>query len=160
MDVLVSYKPLGWEAVYPEFKSKPALTCPHDADAVLFQFGRLVSIHGWEYADKPMAQDVQWIRGTGPAARLYMSRLLDKQTIETMPFQWTVRRDAVNPGGYKPVYDYNVDLSAFRRFMSDRGRAERLKVRFEQIIGPVMGDNPTQAQDVYLLNQNAGKASR
>lgn len=248
MDVLEPYKPLGWEAVFPEFKDpdgaftavkifsfsntvsndfsdesaprdaldylkpelkgKLVLTYPHDDDAVLFQFDRLVSVYGWQYMDKLMAQDIQWIRGTVPAsrlviagsklatftasgslipgerarfilprtdeflawpqmaaifrsaknkeaARLYVSWLLDKQTIEAMPFQWTVRRDVANPGSYKSVYDYNVDMSAFRLFMGDRARVKRLKGRFEQIIGPVRGDNPTKARGLYLLNQDS-----
>lgn len=244
MDVLEPYKPLGWEAVYPEFKDpdgaftaiklfsfsntvsnsledgqaprdaldylnpelkgKLVLTYPHDDDAVLYQFDRIVSVHGWEYVDKLMRQDVQWIRGTVPAARtvqgggklatftaagslvpgktarfilpktdaflvwpqmtaifraskhkeaarLYLSWMLDKETVKAMPYQWTVRRDVENPGGYSPVFEYNADTSAFRRFMADRARVERLKGRFEQVIGPVRGDNPTGASGLYLL---------
>lgn len=33
------------------------------------------------------------------AARLYLSWMLDKETIAAMPYQWTVRRDVENPGG-------------------------------------------------------------
>lgn len=243
---LEPYKPLGWDAVYPEFKDpdgaftairifsfsnvvgsalgdaeaprdaldyldarfkgKLVLTYPHDDDAVLFQFHRIVSAHGWEYMDRLLAQDVQWIRGTVPAARvvanggklatftasgsfipgktsrfllpetdqflawpqmagifraaknkeaarLYISWLLDKDVIKAMPYQWTVRRDAENPGGYGAVYDYNTDMGAFRRFMADRGLVERLKARFEQIIGPVRGDNPTGTTGLYPLEQ-------
>ena len=47
-----------------ELKGKLVLTYPHDDDAVLFQFDRLVSVYGWEYMDKLRAQDVEWIRGT------------------------------------------------------------------------------------------------
>lgn len=244
MGLLEPYKPLGWDAVYPEFKDPDGaftavklfsfsntvvnsitddqaprealdyleprfkgqlvLTYPHDDDAVLFQFYRIVSTHGWDYMDKLMQQDVQWIRGTVPdartvqagdkvatftaagslipgptarfilpktdtflvwpqmaaifrdakhkeAARLYISWILDKETIAAMPYQWTVRRDAENPGGYTAVYDYNTDLSAFRRFMADRALVERLKGRFEQIIGPVQGENPTKVKGLYLL---------
>lgn len=246
MGILEAYKPLGWDAVYPEFKDpdgaftairlfsfsnivsntltdeqaprdaldyldpkwkgKLVLTYPHDDDAVLFQFDRIVSTYGWDYMNTLMQQDVHWIRGTVPASRvvqngdkvatftasgslipgktarfilpksdtflvwpqmaaifqasehkesakLYMSWLLDKETIQSMPFQWTVRRDVENPGGYETVYHYNTDLSAFRRFMADRARVERLKGRFEQIIGPVQGDNPTQASGLYLVKQ-------
>lgn len=89
MDVLEPYKPLGWDAVYPEFKDPDGaftavklfsfsntvanavtdkdaprdaadyleprfkgqlvLTYPHDDDAVLFQFYRIVSTHGRDY---------------------------------------------------------------------------------------------------------------
>ena len=250
MGVLAPYKPLGWDAVYPEFKDpdgaftaikvfsfsnvvnsaladdqapydaldyldprfkgKLVMTYPHDDDAVLFQFYRIVSRHGWEYMDKLLQQDVQWIRGTVPAARvvttgdrlatftassslnpgktarfvlpktddflawpqmagifrasknkeaarLYLSWLLDKDTIKDMPYQWTVRRDAENPGGYEPIYAYNADMGAFRRFMADRALVERLKGRFEQIIGPVRGENPTNASGLYLLNHQNEK---
>lgn len=189
----------------PRFKGKLVLTYPHDDDAVLFQFDRIVSAHGWEYMDKLMRQDVRWIRGTVPAARtviaggkdatftaagslipgktarfilpktdtflvwpqmaaifrasqnkeaarLYISWMLDPDAIKAMPYQWTVRRDVENPGGYEPVYEYNTDPTAFRRFMADRARVERLKGRFEQIIGPVTGENPTKASGLYLLD--------
>ena len=51
----------------PKFKGRIVLTYPHDDDAVLYQFDRIVSAHGWEYLDKLLSQDVQWIRGTVPA---------------------------------------------------------------------------------------------
>ena len=253
MDLLEPYKPLGWEAVYPEFKDpdgaftavklfsfsntvanaipdgqaprealdyldpslkgKIVLTYPHDDDAVLYQFDRIISVHGWEYLDTLMRQDVQWIRGTVPAARvvgtgsklatftasgalapgktsrfilpkaepflawpqmaaifrhakhkeaarLYLSWLLDKETIKAMPYQWTVRRDAENPGGYQTVYAYNTDMGAFRRFMADRALVERLKGRFEQVIGPITGNNPTGASGLYLPGNESGKERR
>lgn len=37
--------------------------------------------------------------------------------------------------------------------MADRALVERLKGRFEQIIGPVQGGNPTKAQGMYLLTE-------
>ena len=188
----------------PRYQGKLVLTYPHDDDAVLYQFDRIVSQYGWEYLDKLMQQNVHWIRGTVPAARLvhsggktatftaagslapgekarfilprqddflawpqmgaifraaknkeaarlYMSWILDKETIAALPFQWTVRRDAANPAGYGPVFNYNTDVTAFRRFMADRGRIERLKGRFEHVIGPVQGENPTGARGLYLL---------
>jgi hypothetical protein len=46
---------------------------------------------------------------------------------------------------------YNTDPQGFRRFMQDRSRVERLKTQFEQIIGPVVGPNPTGANGVYLV---------
>ena len=85
------------------------------------------------------------------AARLYLNWLLEPETIKAMPFQWTVRRDVANPGGYDSVYAYNTDLSAFRRFMSDRGNVERLKGKFEQLIGPVVGETPTGTKGLYLV---------
>lgn len=51
----------------PRLKGRLVLTYPHDDDAVLYQFDRIVHAHGWDYMDKLMAQDVLWIRGTVPA---------------------------------------------------------------------------------------------
>jgi ABC-type Fe3+ transport system substrate-binding protein len=51
----------------PRLKGKIALTYPHDDDAVLYQFDRIITTHGWDYMDKLMAQDVLWVRGTVPA---------------------------------------------------------------------------------------------
>ncbi len=242
--VLEPYFPLGWGAVYPEFKDpdgaftaiklfsfsnivhssvpeaetprdaldylaprfkgKLVMTYPHDDDAVLFQFDRIVNKYGWDYVDHLMQQDVQWIRGTVPAkrtvqsgdkmatftaagslapekdvrfvlpredtflvwpqmaaifraspnkeaARLYISWMLDPETMRNMPYQWVVRRDVENPAGYDPAFAYNTDTSAFRRFMADRARIERLKGQFEHLIGPAAGDNPTQAKGLYLV---------
>ena len=191
----------------PRFKGRLVMTYPHDDDAVLFQFDRIVGKYGWEYMDRLMRQDVQWIRGTVPAnrvvqsgakaatftaagslipaassrfvlpdkdtflvwpqmaaifraspnkeaARLYISWMLDPEAITAMPYQWVVRRDVANPAGYDAVYAYNTDVSAFRRFMADRARVERLKGQFEHLIGPAVGDNPTQATGLYLLEKN------
>ena len=244
--VLQSYFPLGWDAVYPEFKDpdgaftaiklfsfsnnvnssvpdsetprdaldylhlrfkgKLVMTYPHDDDAVLFQFDRIVTKYGWEYVDRLMQQDVQWIRGTVPAkrtvqsgaklatftaagslapedgirfvlpredtflvwpqmaaifrasqskeaARLYVSWMLDPDTMRAMPYQWTVRRDVENPAGYDAAFAYNTDTSAFRRFMADRARVERLKGQFEHLIGPATGDNPTEVKGIYLVKK-------
>lgn len=54
----------------PQLKGKLVLTYPHDDDAVLFQFDRIVAAYGWEYIDKLMAQDVEWIRGTMPTGQM------------------------------------------------------------------------------------------
>jgi len=51
----------------PKLRGRLVMTYPHDDDAVLFQFERIVAAYGWEYMDKLMAQEVQWIRGTVPA---------------------------------------------------------------------------------------------
>jgi ABC-type Fe3+ transport system substrate-binding protein len=57
----------------PKLKGKIVLTYPHDDDAVLYQFDRIVSTYGWEYMDRLLAQEPQWIRGTAPA-RLVVER--------------------------------------------------------------------------------------
>lgn len=51
----------------PKWKGRIVLTYPHDDDAVLYQFDRIISERGWGYMDRLMTQDVQWIRGTVPA---------------------------------------------------------------------------------------------
>lgn len=51
----------------PRLKGRIVLTYPHDDDAVLYQFDRIVQAHGWDYMDRLMRQDVLWIRGTVPA---------------------------------------------------------------------------------------------
>ncbi|MGH8070621.1 MAG: ABC transporter substrate-binding protein [Candidatus Entotheonellia bacterium] len=51
----------------PKWKGRIVLTYPHDDDAVLYQFDRIISEYGWGYMDRLMTQDVQWIRGTVPA---------------------------------------------------------------------------------------------
>ncbi len=188
----------------PALKGKIVLTYPHDDDAVLFQFDGIVNKYGWDYMDKLMGQDVQWVRGTvvasrivragdkaatftaagslvpdgqsrfvlpredtflvwpqmaaifkaaanKEAARLYISWMLDPEAMQAMPYQWVVRRDVANPAGHEPVFAYNADTSAFRRFMADRARIERLKGRFEHLIGPAVGENPTGAKGLYLV---------
>ena len=51
----------------PKWKGRIVLTYPHDDDAVLYQFDRIIGEHGWGYMDRLMTQEVQWIRGTAPA---------------------------------------------------------------------------------------------
>jgi ABC-type Fe3+ transport system substrate-binding protein len=46
------------------------MTYPHDDDAVLFQFDRLVAAQGWDYMDRLVAQDVLWMRGTAPTRQV------------------------------------------------------------------------------------------
>jgi ABC-type Fe3+ transport system substrate-binding protein len=244
--VLLRYKPIGRDAVYPQFKDpdgyfvammvlafsnyvnitqipeaqaprdaldyldpalkgRLALVYPQDDDAVLYQYDRIVSTHGWEYMDRLMTQDVEWRRGTIPtrlhvaagnkaatfnvsgplitpagatskflvprndsflswpqtaaifaaaknkaAAKLYLSWLLDKQRIESSPYQWSVRMDVAPPAGWQPLSSYNTDPTAFGRFMKDRARLERLRYQFEHLIGPVVGPNPTGVQGLYV----------
>lgn len=57
----------------PALKGRLCLTYPHDDDAVLFQFDRIVGLHGWDFIDRLMKQDVLWVRGTVPA-RLVVQR--------------------------------------------------------------------------------------
>jgi len=48
----------------PEFKGRIIITYPHDDDAVLYGFDKIVRKYGLEFIDKLKAQDVQWVRGT------------------------------------------------------------------------------------------------
>ena len=57
----------------PRFKGRLVLTYPHDDDAVLYQFDRIVSTYGWDYVERLVAQEPLWIRGTVPS-RLVVER--------------------------------------------------------------------------------------
>ncbi len=48
----------------PRLKGKIILTYPHDDDAVLYQFDKLITQYGWEYIHKLIEQDPVWVRGT------------------------------------------------------------------------------------------------
>lgn len=188
----------------PGLKGRLVLTYPHDDDAVLFQFDRIVGLHGWDYLDRLMAQDVQWVRGTVPArlvvqrgekvatftasgtlnpvagnplrfqlprreaflswpqtaaifaearnkeaARLFLSWLASRDVTVARTGQWTVRRDVTAAPGFGPIGDYNTAPHAFRIFMRDRARVERLKTQFEHIIGVPQGPNPTGVTGLY-----------
>lgn len=54
----------------PALRGKIVLTYPHDDDAVLYQFDRILGAHGWDYMDRLMAQEVLWVRGTAPARQV------------------------------------------------------------------------------------------
>lgn len=57
--------------------------------------------------------------------------------------QWPARKDVSVPN-WKPIWEYpNTNPAGFRDFMADRARVERLRGVMEDIIGPVVGDNPT-----------------
>jgi len=51
----------------PKFKDRIALSYPHDDDAVLYQFNRIINEHGWGYLDQLLTQNVTWYRGSAPA---------------------------------------------------------------------------------------------
>jgi ABC-type Fe3+ transport system substrate-binding protein len=48
----------------PDFKGRIIITYPHDDDAVLYVFDKIVQQYGIEFMDKLKAQNVQWVRGT------------------------------------------------------------------------------------------------
>ena len=51
----------------PKFKDRIVLSYPHDDDAILYQFDRVVAEHGWGYIEKLLAQNPAWVRGSAPA---------------------------------------------------------------------------------------------
>ncbi len=51
----------------PRWKGKIVLSYPHDDDAMLFQFDRIVSDYGWGYMEALLKQDILWVRGSAPA---------------------------------------------------------------------------------------------
>lgn len=51
----------------PKLRGKIVLSYPHDDDAMLYQFDRIVSEYGWGYMDALLKQDVQWVRGSAPS---------------------------------------------------------------------------------------------
>lgn len=48
----------------PDLKGRIVLTYPHDDDAVLYQFEQIIKKNGWDWLDRLLRQDVQWVRGT------------------------------------------------------------------------------------------------
>jgi ABC-type Fe3+ transport system substrate-binding protein len=84
------------------------------------------------------------------AARLYMSWLLDKQTVIDNAFQWPPRTDVPVPAGYDHLDAYRTSHDDFRNFISDRRLVASLKQRFERLIGPVRGPNPTGIYGLYV----------
>ncbi len=181
----------------PDLKGRIVLVYPHDDDAVLYQFERIIARHGLDWLKRLQEQDVQWVRGSATplqviaegraaatftsfyylnppatdsmrmilpredyfqswyqvggilanaphpaAARLYMSYRLSREA-QLNSAQWPARRDVSIPN-WKPIGEYpNTDPAGFRDYMSDRGHVERFRNIMEDIIGPVVGENPT-----------------
>jgi len=48
----------------PEFKNRIVITYPHDDDAVLYVFDKIIQKHGIGFIEKLQANGVQWVRGT------------------------------------------------------------------------------------------------
>ncbi len=48
----------------PEFKGRIIIAYPHDDDAVLYIFDKIVQKYGIEFVDKLQANGAQWVRGT------------------------------------------------------------------------------------------------
>jgi ABC-type Fe3+ transport system substrate-binding protein len=57
----------------PEFKGKVITTYPNDDDVTLYLFYTIVQKYGWEFMDKYMASNPQWVRGHLGAARAVAS---------------------------------------------------------------------------------------
>jgi ABC-type Fe3+ transport system substrate-binding protein len=50
----------------PKLRGKLVLVYPHDDDAVLYEFDRIIASYGWDFVDQLMKQDVLWMRGSLP----------------------------------------------------------------------------------------------
>ncbi len=48
----------------PEFKNRIVIAYPHDDDAVLYVFDKIIQKHGIGFIEKLQANGVQWVRGT------------------------------------------------------------------------------------------------
>jgi ABC-type Fe3+ transport system substrate-binding protein len=48
----------------PDFKNKIIIAYPHDDDAVLYVFDKIIQKHGIGFVEKLQANGVQWVRGT------------------------------------------------------------------------------------------------
>jgi ABC-type Fe3+ transport system substrate-binding protein len=48
----------------PEFKNKIIIAYPHDDDAVLYVFDKIIQKYGIDFIEKLQANGVQWVRGT------------------------------------------------------------------------------------------------
>lgn len=48
----------------PEFKDRIIIAYPHDDDAVLYVFDKMIQKYGIEFIEKLQANGVQWVRGT------------------------------------------------------------------------------------------------
>jgi ABC-type Fe3+ transport system substrate-binding protein len=48
----------------PEFKNRVVIAYPHDDDAVLYVFDKILQKHGIGFVEKLQANGVQWVRGT------------------------------------------------------------------------------------------------
>lgn len=82
------------------------------------------------------------------AARLYVSWLLSAER-QGAGTAWSVRRDMPNPKGYGPLAQYNTSPVAFRAFLQDRARLEKLRDQLRQVFGPVLAPNPTGVEGVF-----------
>jgi ABC-type Fe3+ transport system substrate-binding protein len=48
----------------PGLRDRIVLTYPHDDDAVLYQFDRIIAKHGYSWLEKLLAQNPMWVRST------------------------------------------------------------------------------------------------
>ena len=75
------------------------------------------------------------------AAKLFLTFSLSKEQQERFVKRniWSARRDLNPPKGFKPLTSYRI-ADRFIEFISDGDEADRLRKRFEKIIGPVSGE--------------------
>jgi ABC-type Fe3+ transport system substrate-binding protein len=82
------------------------------------------------------------------AAKLYLSWLLSAER-QGSGSAWSVRRDMPVPQGYGPLFAHNTYPIHFRQWLRDRARLEKLRDQLEQLIGPMVGENPTKVNGVF-----------
>jgi ABC-type Fe3+ transport system substrate-binding protein len=75
------------------------------------------------------------------AAKLFLTFSLSKEQQERFVKRniWSARRDVNPPSGFRSLASYRV-ADNFIDFISDDKKAQRLRKRFEKIIGPVEGE--------------------
>ncbi|MCW1961271.1 ABC transporter substrate-binding protein [Chryseobacterium viscerum] len=56
------------DILQPAYKDNLMLTYPHDDDAVLYLYKKIVDQYGWDFIDKLIQQNPKWIRGTAAPA--------------------------------------------------------------------------------------------
>lgn len=94
------------------------------------------------------------------SAKLFLSWLTSATTQQYAVGSWTwpVRKDIAQPAWLKPITSYeNADLSAFKKFMSDRAGVERFKMQLELYMKPVEGPDPASPDHPIGLHPNSSR---
>ncbi|KAK9389403.1 hypothetical protein V1515DRAFT_577755 [Lipomyces mesembrius] len=68
-----------------KWKGKIVLTYPNDDDAVLYLFTLIIQQYGWQWLDRLLEQDVQWVRGTASPAEVMLLNTNKTISFTTFP---------------------------------------------------------------------------
>ncbi|WP_166332676.1 ABC transporter substrate-binding protein [Sphingobacterium chungjuense] len=60
----------------PEYRDNMMLTYPHDDDAIIFLWKKIIDQYGWEFVDRILEQNPQWVRGPAPQAQVRFGNYL------------------------------------------------------------------------------------